>query len=147
MKRGMGLLGAVVLVGLLALMAAVRLAGDDPGRWHVVVPQMEGEVGAGAPLVVVVSKGAMGFVPHADGQAVLARLAAVAGAEPRTVLLAGSATTGRMTWVARSALWGFPDYITAEVVPGGVRLWSRQRYGSGDYGINAARLRRWVAGL
>ena len=46
---------------------------------------------------------------------------------------------------------GFPDYITAEVAPTaeGTRLdiFSRQRFGSSDMGVNAARLRNWLSQL
>jgi uncharacterized protein (DUF1499 family) len=43
---------------------------------------------------------------------------------------------------------GFPDYITAEAVPvaGGTQLdvYARQRFGSSDLGVNAARLKLWL---
>jgi uncharacterized protein (DUF1499 family) len=72
-------------------------------------------------------------------------------AAPRTRRLAGSVTEGRITWVQRSRLMAFPDHITAEVAaaPEGTRLdvVSRQRYGSGELGVNAARLRDWLARL
>jgi uncharacterized protein (DUF1499 family) len=61
--------------------------------------------------------------------------------------LAGSVEEGRMTWVARSALWGFPDYITAEAGPKGLAVWSRLRFGRSDLGVNRARLEDWLARL
>ena len=131
MKLG---LAALVLLGVLGLMAYVRLAPLNPGRWHVAVPQ-SGSVGA------------FSFVQGAVPKEVLARLAVVAGSRPRTQILAGSVAEGRITWVARSAVWGFPDLITAEVAPGGVMIWSRQRDGISDFGVNAARLKDWMDAL
>ena len=44
---------------------------------------------------------------------------------------------------------GYPDYTTvqADPVPGGARLIidARQRFGRGDFGVNAARIRAWLA--
>ena len=60
-----------------------------------------------------------------------------------------AADEGRITWVTRSALWGFPDYTTAEVTPtdGGrsSTIFARPRFGSSDMGVNAARLEDWLA--
>ena len=67
---------------------------------------------------------------------------------PRTRQLAGSVDDGRMTFVTRSLLWGFPDYTTIEVEGAAVlRVWSRARFGGGDGGVNAERLRGWVRDL
>ncbi len=44
---------------------------------------------------------------------------------------------------------GYPDYTTATAVAGadGTRLviYARQRFGSGDWGVNRARVEDWVA--
>ena len=46
---------------------------------------------------------------------------------------------------------GFPDYITAEASQSGdgarLDIFSRQRFGRGDWGVNAARLRVWLGAL
>ena len=51
------------------------------------------------------------------------------------------------SYIARTALWGFPDYVSVRVVEaeGGARyaIWSRSRFGSSDLGANAARLADW----
>lgn len=133
MRLASGLATAVILT-VAGLMAYVRLAPDEVARWHVAVP-------------AEVDGGALVEVSSLQPTAALARLAAVATAQPRSRLLAGSVAEGRITWVVRSLIWGFPDYVTAEVTAEGLRIWSRQRYGRGDYGVNAARLRRWLAAL
>ena len=145
-----------LLIAVLIVLAAglwVRLAPDDPARWHVsVTGDAAPRQGPCADQVVKVPKGARAtcLVQPSPSEA-LAALDATALATPRTTRLAGSAAEGRITWVSRSRLWGFPDYITAEATrtPQGTRLdiLSRQRYGSEDWGVNAARLRVWLASL
>jgi len=149
-----------VLYALLLLivggMAYVRLAPDDPARWHV-DPRL-GIDGGKAELpapdrVVTVDRGARARIVIADTppEDALARLDAVARATPRTTRLAGSPGEGRITWVTRSLLIGFPDYTTAAAEASGaattIDLFARQRYGRGDMGVNAARLRDWIARL
>lgn len=141
MRRTMTLL-VLLLAGVVGFALWVRLAPDDVARWHVALALVPGE--EAGPVLRGMTGGAIAFLPAADPAEALARLARVAAAAPRTRLLAGSAEEGRMTWVARSALWGFPDYVTAEVAPGGLRLWSRLRYGRGDMGVNLARLQDWL---
>ena len=142
-----------MVLGLLALLvigfgAYVRLAPSDPARWHVsptpaaqpdcTVQQGEGDARATCLL------------PAAPAEA-LAKLDAIATATPRTTRLAGSPEEGRITWITRSALWGFPDYTTAEAAPDatGTRLTlhARLRFGRSDMGVNAARLRDWLPRL
>jgi Protein of unknown function (DUF1499) len=137
----------------LGLAGWIRLAPDDPTRWHVALDH------AGAPKPGPCAEAVRGFsrgaraacLVEADPQALLTRLDLIALATPRTNRLAGAPGEGRMTWVSRSLLLGFPDYITAEArhTPKGTRLdiLSRQRYGNGDWGVNAARLRAWLAQL
>ena len=138
----------VILWLLLAVVpgfaAYVRLAPSDPARWHVAVTVdgPAGEVQAGDGW------GRLRLGPdRGTPSALLARLDAVALATPRTQRLAGSVEEGRITWITRSALWGFPDYTTAEVHPDGVHVLARLRFGGGDLGVNAARLRDWLSRL
>ena len=142
-----------LFIGFLALAAVVRLAPSDPAVWNVpVADDTVASRGPCADQVRRVAKGARAtcLLPGTPPQ-VLARLDAIALAAPRTQALAGSPVQGRMTWVARSMIMGFPDYITAEAVQttDGTRLdlYSRQRYGTGDWGVNAARLKVWLATL
>jgi len=51
-------------------------------------------------------------------------------------------------FVARSAVFNFPDLITVQVTPdGGLILWSRSVYGRSDLGVNRKRLQAWLAAL
>jgi uncharacterized protein (DUF1499 family) len=138
----------VLLVAVGGLMAYIRLAPSDPARWHVDP--------AGAPVPTMngwLLRDGDGNAPSpvfASGPAeVLAALDAVALATPRTVRLAGSPEEGRITWVTRTRLMGYPDYTTAAAVAGvdGTRLvvFARQRFGSGDWGVNRARIEDWLS--
>jgi uncharacterized protein (DUF1499 family) len=141
-------LKVLVLVVIVGLMAYIRLAPTDPAAWHTdpmtaPVPAMNGwllrDGDGSAPSPVFA----------ADSVAVLAALDAVAMETPRTARLAGSPEEGRITWVTRTRLMGYPDYTTATAVAGegGTRLviHARQRFGSGDWGVNRARVEDWVA--
>ncbi len=132
----------VLLACFVGMAAYVRLAPDDLARWHQPLVGMPTAAG-----IVTEPGGARALVLMADGRAGLARLAAVADASPRVKRLAGSVEEGRMTWIVRSAFWGFPDYVTAEAGPGGLRVWSRLRFGRSDLGVNRARLEDWLARL
>ena len=138
------LAAGLVLAAVAGVGAYVRLAPSDPARWHV-APEAAGpwgEVTAGegwASLRLPPGRG--------EPRALLARLDVVALATPRTIRLAGSVAEGRITWVTRSALWGFPDYTTAEARPDGLYLRARLRFGRGDMGVNAARLKDWLSRL
>ena len=137
----------MLLVALALLVAGgagyVRFAPSDPARWHVPPAGAEGPRGE----VLTVKGGATLLLTSADPAMELAALDAIALATPRTTRLAGRAAEGRITWISRSRFWGFPDYTTAQITPDGLAIYARQRFGSNDWGINAARLRDWLAQL
>lgn len=141
--RNMGLFIAFLLIALLGLMAFVRLAPDDAAGWHRLPEGVAwgewGQVQAGTGSANLRLGPDMGAPDD-----LLARLDAIALATPRTRHLAGTPATGRVTWQTRSALWGFPDYTTAEVRPDGLYVFARLRFGSSDLGVNAARLSNWL---
>lgn len=137
---------SALLVVLVGFAAYVRLAPSDPARWNVDPSRFYAwDDGGGWNEVVPQTDGAVLRIPAADG--LLARLDAVALATPRTVRLAGSVADGRITWITRSGLWGFPDYTTAQSLPDGVYIHARSRFGQSDLGVNAARLQDWQSKL
>lgn len=140
----LGLLAAL----LAGVMVWVRAAPSDPARWHI-----DPVTDTAADCAVQAGSGdarAACLLPGTPAE-VLARLDAVALDTPRTQRLAGSPEEGRITWVTRSALWGFPDYTTAAARPesAGARLdiHGRLRFGQSDLGVNAARLGDWLTRL
>jgi uncharacterized protein (DUF1499 family) len=81
-----------------------------------------------------------------------AAVQAVAAAQPRTFLAASYPDRLQVHWVARSAIFNFPDLVTAQVVADGPQastlvLYARSVYGRSDFGVNRARLRAWLAAL
>ena len=140
----------ILLAGIVVFAAFVRLAPSDPADWHV-DPFAARAPGAGGWLL-----GPEGDAPALHVDAAPARalsvLAEIAAETPRVTVLAGSAESGCITWVARSALWGFPDYVTAGArpAPGGgsdVAILSRLRFGKGDMGVNRRRVADWSRAL
>lgn len=127
------------------LMAYIRLAPVDPALWNQALPT---DLAADGSLSV--TEGAARVALAASEDALL-RLNEIALATPRSTLIAGTPAEGRMTWQIRSAFFGFPDYVTAQLTtgPNGLRLdmLSRLRFGRADFGVNAARLTDWLARL
>lgn len=139
-----------VLGALVALVVGfglyVRLAPSDPARWHVSPVLAEG--GAWDQVVPMTGAAALRLSAAKGAPAdLLARLDSVAMQTPRTTRLAGSVEEGRITWITRTALWGFPDYTTAEVREDGLYIHARLRFGGEDMGVNATRLTDWLARL
>ncbi len=123
----------LIIVGLLVGFGLwVRLAPSDPARWHVAPPSEPKQFSGGVNVIV---PGDMDL---------LRRLEQVALASPRTQLLAGSVDDRRLTFVTRSALWGFPDYTTIALTDGQITLFGRLRFGRSDLGVNAARIQGWL---
>jgi hypothetical protein len=142
---------ALLVVLVLCFGVYVRFAPSDPSRWHE-DPSTGAAVSPG-PCAVVKTVGAarVACLRAETPGALLALLDDIALASPRTKRLAGNPEDGRITWISRSALWGFPDYTTAQAVatPQGTRLdiHARNRFGIDDMGVNAARLTDWISRL
>ena len=140
-----------IALATIALCLWVRLAPSDTAIWHVAIDApTPAKPGPCIDQIRTKPNGARATCLLEDDPAtVLAKLDSIALATPRTTLLA--ATDGMTTWVTRSKLMGFPDYTTAQVRADaqGTRLdiHARQRFGSNDLGINAARLKAWLTGL
>jgi uncharacterized protein (DUF1499 family) len=75
-------------------------------------------------------------------------------------VVAGDPDSLMITYVQRSRVFGFPDYITVKAVAtestgegstvgsgAGLIIWSRARYGRSDFGVNRARVEAWLAAL
>ncbi|PRX37772.1 Protein of unknown function [Meinhardsimonia xiamenensis] len=141
----------ILLVAAVALMAYVRLAPSPPGRWHV-DPLTAPLPGAGGVALRPGSPDGQTPVWPVPPAALLAAFAAhVEATTPRITRLAGSPEEGRITWIVRSRVFGFPDYVTVSAFPadGGAALaiLSRLRFGRSDLGVNRARVKRWLEGF
>jgi uncharacterized protein (DUF1499 family) len=81
-----------------------------------------------------------------------AAVQSVAASQPRTFVAATYPDRLQAHWVVRSAVFNFPDLVTAQVVAQGAAastlvLYSRSVYGRSDLGVNQARLRTWLGAL
>jgi hypothetical protein len=132
MRLIMWLLPALVLCGL----AYIRLAPHDVARWHQPAEGTEDRDFAGGALRI--------WEAGADG---LARADAYMQALPRTRVLAGRVEDGRITYVTRSKVFGFPDYTTIEQTDGTLKAYARLRFGGSDLGVNRERLEGLMAAL
>lgn len=138
----------VLSLGLTAALSFyIRLVPNDPSIWHL-DPAAAGFAPAAHWAVFCPgadSRYAMTPINPADG---LTRFEAVALASKRTQRFAGSLEQGRITWITRSALMGYPDFTTLgfRAFPSGLQpcLIARQRFGDFDWGVNEARLSGWV---
>ncbi|MFX0540532.1 DUF1499 domain-containing protein [Roseovarius sp. S4756] len=126
-------IGLLLLLAALGLLAWIRLAPDDVARWHVLPDAVENKDMEG------------GVMRRVTGN--LAALDKIIRAEPRTHVLAGSVAEGKVTYITRSRVFGFPDYTTIEQQGDQIALHARLRYGKSDMGVNKARVERWLAAL
>ena len=62
-------------------------------------------------------------------------------------VLSGSVDSGHITYISRSRIMGFPDYITVQKFDGKLRIFSRLRFGQSDLGVNKRRVEGWLAQL
>jgi hypothetical protein len=151
-----------LLLGLFAatsltLLAWIRLAPDDPSDWHVDPLTAPTSGRANAWWVVTDGLGVAspdGRAPYYGVSAAeLARsVDAFVLSQPSTSILAGSPDRLWSTYLQRSRLFGFPDYVTVRTVDlgdgvSGIAIWSRSRYGHSDLGVNRKRAEKLLAAL
>ena len=88
----------------------------------------------------------------ASPEELLARLKAVALAEPRTLEISGAPNPLAARFLQHSLLMRYPDTIDVQVLPAGdkqstLAIYSRSLIGRKDFGVNRARVERWLAAL
>lgn len=89
---------------------------------------------------------------HVPAARLYAAIQAVAAAQQRIYPAAAYPEKLQADWVARSAVFNFPDLTTAQASPAGANsatliLYSRSVYGYGDLGANRRRVEAWLAAL
>ena len=138
----------VIVLGVAGFAAYVRLAPADPAFLDV-DPVKSGTAGVDGHFIVRPVGGDIAAPVFTESPAaLLARFDAIVLATPRTKVVAGGLAQGRITYVTRSALWGFPDYSTVEAIPyaegATLAIHARLRFGRGDLGVNKARVTGWL---
>ena len=136
----------------IAAAAYFRTAPDDPAIWHVDPVTVER---SGNPNEYIVA-------PEDLRSDAPDRVAAVRNGSPKDILfqfdsiaspgstvLAGSLEDLHITYVQRTTVMGYPDYISVKAVEvdGGAALviYSRSRFGNSDFGVNQKRIDGWLA--
>lgn len=144
------LLALVALLGVVGLLAYIRLAPSDPARWHEDPRLVARPSTPNFHLVRMVGGDAMPRVYQMSPEELAERVAEVARADGAT-LLAGSVRARHMTFLSRTPLMGYPDYTSVLIEPAGegamLLAFARARFGHSDMGVNRARLERWLDAL
>ncbi len=161
------LVGVVVIV-FVGSAIAVRSLGHDIERWHVDPinaprPSTPNTFRAGDGPEALFDRDVP--VYRVDSAALSTAWDQMIGQQPRVevvqddrVLASGEQQVeGLVTYVQRSWLFGFPDYITVRFVPAGsfedgtagstLVIFSRSRLGQSDLGVNEKRVTAWLAEL
>jgi uncharacterized protein (DUF1499 family) len=163
MARGIGI---AILVAVLALMAAgvgLRIVMERPTEATlqpgegIAIASLRGPLPPNAFIAcpphycqVVGAAASPVFAIAADE--LYWRMLRLVTEAPRVAIVADDPRQRRVVLIQRSAVFGFPDVVIAEVVrlgPGrsSLALYSRARYGRYDFGVNRARVERWLARL
>lgn len=141
--KTIGLIALIVLCAILVSLAWVRFAPAKADRYHVAPGSEPKPEGRGVQLL---GEDAPYF--EASPSAVEAALRAVAARKGRVKLVAESENPRRMTYLARTKIVGFPDYMTFEFSPEGagtrLEVLSRARFAGYDWDVNAKRVEIWT---
>ena len=145
--------GALVVLGLVALAIGMRTISDDPAQWHADPVETERTGSPNDYLVgpdgLTKAKADRAFTAETlSPEELLFLFDAVARPSARVEVLAGSVKDRHITYVQRSMVFGFPDYITVRAVKTDVGaalvIWSRSRFGVSDLGANRERIDTWL---
>ena len=151
MKRILLWILALAVALTIAAGAYFRTATDDPAIWHV-DPAAAARTGNPndyivAPKVVRDDADRVAMVHEGNPKDLLFQFDSIAG--PSSHKLAGSLDELHITYVHRTPLMGYPDYISVKAVEteGGPALviYSRSRFGKSDFGVNKSRIDNWLA--
>jgi hypothetical protein len=150
------LLAAALVMAAVVAYAVINGAGHYPARWHndPATIQLRGTPNdyLAAPSGTTAAPADTETPLYAESpRDLLARFHLFARAQPRTGIVAGDLDSLMITYLQRSRFIGFPDYLTVKVVEmkggAGLTVYSRSRYGRGDFGVNRARVEAWLAAL
>lgn len=147
---------AAAVIGI-GIRLGMEKSKDDPAVWHVdpltsdnpSTPNWHRRVPTDATVDRHADRDAHPPTFEAPAAELGAAFDAVATADDNVEVLAGSAGDGFVTYVQRSNLFKFPDYVSVRFIdlPDGgstLAIFSRARYGQKDFDVNEKRVDRWV---
>jgi len=145
-------IGGLVICAALAGAAFIRLAPSDPARWHVDPVTVEKPAFPGYALMRPNDGDPASPVFRVPPERLMAEIDAIAMSAPRVTRLAGSVDAGHVTYVVRSRVMGFPDYVSVRVLPvaddaAQLAVFSRLRFGYDDLSVNRSRVESWLSAL
>jgi hypothetical protein len=141
-----------LLLFVAGCMAYIRLAPSDPDLWHV---DPMTAVRPAKPNSFMLRPG-VGKYPTPEfsvsAQVLEQAFDAMVMGQPNVKRLAGSPADLWVTYIARTPIIGYPDYISVRYVPltdgkSSLAVYSRARFGYGDKGVNRKRMLKWLDGF
>jgi uncharacterized protein (DUF1499 family) len=161
--RRAAVVSAAALATLVAAGFGLRLYMGGPAQDRlrpgeaVAIAELRGKLPANAALACppgyCQADGALASPVFAvDADRLYRDIERIALAEPGVVPIAVDPAGRRFVAAAHSAVFRFPDIVTAEIVELGrhrssLALYSRARYGKADFGVNRGRVERWLSRL
>lgn len=147
---------AVLVIGV-GIRLGMERGKDDPAVWHV-DPSSADQPSTpnwhrAAPVDTTVDRHPDRDVepPEFDvsASALGAAFHAVATGEDDVEVVAGSVAEGHVTYVQRSNVFKFPDYVSVRFIDlpderSTLAVFSRARYGQKDFDVNRQRVDRWI---
>ncbi len=138
---------AIVLIVAVALLVYVRLAPSHIEYWH---QDPETVKSTGRPNDYRLA-GEASIIFDVKQMKLSQIVMDYAGQQYRTELLANTDDGQLFTFIQRSKLIAYPDYITIKIAPQGdgsqLSVFSRSRFGYRDFGVNKLRVDTWVDGI
>ncbi len=141
----------ILLALIVGMLLWVRVAPTDADQWHVDPETVQKGM---RPNQYLMRDGADAdsLIFDMKPSDLAAKINEIALSQPRTVVLAGTPADSHVTYMQRSKLMAYPDYISVKVTAeeGGksrLFIYSRSRFGRSDLGVNKARIRAWIAAL
>jgi uncharacterized protein (DUF1499 family) len=158
MLRFLGWIVLALVVLVAGAMIYVRVAPHDPDTWHLdpvtaPTPETPNSFRVLAPGAAPGPEEMLSPVYSVPPAQLIQAFDRMALAQPRTERLAGTPDgQGHVSYVQRTALVAYPDYISVRAVPvdegqSALVILSRSRFGKSDLGVNRARITQWLEAL
>jgi uncharacterized protein (DUF1499 family) len=148
MKRKMMFAFILAVLSIALVLAYIRMAPSDVDIWH---QDPETAATTGKPNEYrITGDAAIPFNVNASELALL--VDEFIRRQPRIKHVSGDPDSRMISYVQRSSIMGYPDYITIKVSPTGskqskLEILSRSRFGHSDLGVNKRRIDQWIAAI
>lgn len=136
------------IITIIAMMLYIRFAPSSVAKWHV-APNIATSSGKPNEYQLVGNK-AVTFDLSASNLSKIVH--EYVENQPNITKLEETPEKGLLTFIQRSKIMGYPDYITISILPisenqAQLEILSRSRFGYSDLGTNRKRVDMWVMGI